>query len=577
MSKLTTASNIVPAEILHEVQAKTLEILAESLKNSFGPMGSTTGIKHDTSANNYTKDGHTILKNIKFHGVIEDAIRDDIEDITRHIVATVGDGTTSAVMLSSYFYKSFRNLSEEYGISPADTIRAFQSAVDNICEKIKESAKEPTVDDIYDIAMISTNGDEDIANMLKDVYAEHGMQVFIDVIAGLDENTVIKSYDGMTLNTGFSNAAFVNNTEKNTCEIDNPNIYFFHDPIDTREMAEFLDIILATNIVGPYNAAVQGQSGGQISPTVIVAPKISKDLSSYMNKLTTMMAQMPPADKPPLLFITDYHQEYEVDDIAALCGANVIHKFIDLNTQQQQIELGNAPTRETICSFFGSCERIIASNNSCNFINPDAMYNPDGSYSTSYNNLLSFLKTALENAKNEGADAHFIGTLKRRINSLESNLVEISVGGISSTDRDARRDLVEDAVKNCRSAAKNGVGWGANFSALNTMHKMMAKEKENDDIISSIIRKLYLAYLDLYTDLLNTKFINPAKIIEESFKNECPINLKSNEYDKKVKSSIESDIIILQSVAKIITLIASTNQFLVPSPIHNVYVDPTDD
>ena len=213
------------------------------------------------------------------------------------------------------------------------------------------------------------------------------------------------------------------------------------------------------------------------------------------------------------------------------------------------------------------------------------MKNEDGSYTTTYNNLLSFLETSLSKAKENGEDAHAIGTLKRRIHSLRSNLVEVSVGGISPTDRDALRDLVEDAVKNCRSAAANGVGYGANFmgfdaSASELADRLKTSEMNDNDpkdiIFTTIASAIYGAYGNITNELYST-IVGTSEEIEkfarESLDRGYPYNIRTRSWDGKVVSSIESDIVGLQTVSKIIGLMATSNQFIVPSPMHNVYVD----
>lgn len=52
-----------------------------------------------------------------------------------------------------------------------------------------------------------------------------------------------------------------------------------------------------------------------------------------------------------------------------------------------------------------------------------------------------------------------------------------------------------------------------------------------------------------------------------------PMNLRTLTFDSTVRSSIESDCIILSSVAKIIGIMVTCNQFIVPTPQHNVYSD----
>ena len=36
--------------------------------------------------------------------------------------------------------------------------------------------------------------------------------------------------------------------------------------------------------------------------------------------------------------------------------------------------------------------------------------------------------------------------------SLKANMIELNIGGITIADRDEAKDLVDDAVKSCRSA-----------------------------------------------------------------------------------------------------------------------------
>lgn len=587
MNKTTIMNNVVPVETLRPIQQNVLDILSGILRQSFGPMGSNTTIKHEKALNVYTKDGHTILKNVYFHGIIEQSIKDDIESITRHIVKTVGDGTTSAVMLSSLIFKAINDVTNNTNLPPAEVLKLFNKVVSDITSHIKGYSKPCTSADIYDICMISTNGDEYISNVINSIYDEYGMQVFIDVAAAIDENTTIKAYDGMTINTGFTDPCFVTNNTTNEAVVDNPRIYFFQDPIDTKEMAVIFDAILSKNIVGPYNNYAQTGVMDGFVPTVIVAPKISRDLSSLMNKIVALMNNLDAANKLPLLIITDFHQPEVVGDIAKMTGAPSIHKYIDPELMRSDIESGDCPTPDNVQEFCGYCDQVISRTSKTSFINPAMMKNDDGEYTSTYTNLLNFLEGELSRARESGEDARYVGTLKRRIHSLKSNLVELSIGGITASDRDALRDLVEDAVKNCRSAAANGVGYGANFMGLKSSCDVCVsyvkrdiddeatnREKEIFNVEQQIASLIYGAYATIVTELYSTAGVdNPAMMVNQSIDMDCPYNIRTGKFDDNVKSSIESDIIVLETVNKIIGLMATCNQFVVPSPMHNVYVD----
>ena len=97
-------TNIIEINEFHQAQSVTLRQLKNALLQSFGPMGSTTMILKDNQFNKYSKDGKTILDSIRFLGVVEEFCRRDITEITRNIVTTVGDGTTSAIILSSLIF-----------------------------------------------------------------------------------------------------------------------------------------------------------------------------------------------------------------------------------------------------------------------------------------------------------------------------------------------------------------------------------------------------------------------------------------------------------------------------------------
>ena len=98
-------TNIVKGKELRKVQQDTLHVLKESLANTFGPNGSTTMIKKSpTEFALTTKDGHTVLSNIRFQGMIEQTVVQELTELTTYIVKTIGDGTTSAVILSSIIW-----------------------------------------------------------------------------------------------------------------------------------------------------------------------------------------------------------------------------------------------------------------------------------------------------------------------------------------------------------------------------------------------------------------------------------------------------------------------------------------
>ena len=562
-------NNVVNEETLRQVQSKTLKELADILKKSFGPNGSNACIKKENALSRYTKDGHTIISSLAYNGMIEHSIKEDIESITRHIVKTVGDGTTSAVILSSLIFDSIINL--DTNEQPAKIVKVLEEIVDDIKERIKADAKPFTSSDAYDIAMISTNGNEFISKTIEEIYEEFGAGVFIDVSPAMGEETTIKSYNGMTLNTGYCDTCYVTNTKNNSAEVDNPEVYFFEHPVDTRELGVYLDSIISRNIVTPVN----NKDFSNLIPTVIFAPKISQDMSSIMDSLTATMANMPANNKLPICIITDYHEVSQLNDLARMCGAKMIRKYIDRGVYEEDVANGKAPTPDTIFAWAGRCDKVVAYSDKTTFIRPSAMYEEDGiTYSALYNNLVEFLKSEIKKATDGGDNAREVGILKRRLHSLESNMVELFIGGITQADRDALRDLVEDAVLNVRSAAANGVGYGANMSAaVATYQAAYCYDADDRRIEAEITRAIYYAYRNIVSILFNLDDYrdDAEEMIIRAINTGEVYNLRTHEYSLNVRSSIMSDVTIMDTVCKIVGIIATCNQFILPTAGHNIY------
>ena len=250
-------SNVVSQKKLNEVRLETLKVLKDTLINSFGPMGSNTLIKLKGSEsmpapNRYTKDGFSIMKSIGFTGPIEDSVKEDILECSRYVALKVGDGTTSTVVLTSTIFEKILNKEIENGktlmdlYAPRDIVNAIKSVVSKLTEKIKSKYKEPSVEDIYNVALISTNGNEKLATEIKNIYAEYGMGVYIDLNVSSSVDSYVKSFEGMTLDAGYSDPSYINTTQQ-VSSIRDPKIYAFRDPIDTPEMMSFLDAIIDRN------------------------------------------------------------------------------------------------------------------------------------------------------------------------------------------------------------------------------------------------------------------------------------------------------------------------------------------
>lgn len=575
-------NNVVSEEKLKEVQQSTLRTLKEYLSKTYGPMGSysaiITGSDQNTIMADYSKDGLKVLKHIIFNQPIELSLQTEVRDICQHVEKNVGDGTTSAVILSSLIYDELLSIMKDHKLPPRKLVKCFQQVVDACKKEISDRAREITLEDVYKICMISTNGNEDVSKMIMKVYEDYGFNIDIDVTISNDPNTKIREYDGLTIEQGYSDPAYINNLAKGSSEIHNAKVYSFQDPVDTIEMYAYFEKIIYDNIMGP---ASQGQMD-KIVPTVIITPTIGRDGSSLLTQMVQMLyeydARSMTTQKPPILIITNLSGTTEgiALDIARLCDCKYIKKYLDPNKQKQDQEAGIAPTMETIHNFAGEAELVSADMDKTKFINPKGVItNPDA-----LGSLIKFLEAEIKNGIAANADDLDIGRLKRRVRALKCNIVEFMVGGITVSDRDSLRDLVEDAVKNCASASEYGVGNAANFEGFRTVSNFIYKEEEFDIYQVAIVEALFRAYFNatriLYGTVLPEDQIDDMIVTSlESGKPYNVIDLFENGNEAvpsdSVLCSIRTDIEILDAISKIITMMVTSNQCLLQSPNINIY------
>ena len=581
-------SNIVRQDTLREIQRNTLHVIASAVEKSFGPNGSTTAIIKMSDANDtgvfvtHSKDGHTIIKNIQFTNSIERSVQDLITDMTRYIVKEVGDGTSSVALLCDYIFDALVRYQKAANVHfiPSEFMKAFHKIIQKINGRILAKGRECTLDDIKNICMIATNSNEEVSDTLYEIYKKYGLDTYIDIGISNQKDNIVREYPGMTLEDGFGHRCFINDTSNNTARIPRPRIYCFDDPIDTPEMLGLFDTIVENNILRCYRP----NSVYEPIPTVIFCRAITPDSSSRMESLVKLMYQYP--GSIPFLLVPNIQNDNGIyDDIVQMTGAKFIKKYIDPRIQEQDIKAGLAPTVETICDkFYGMADEVRSDQYKTQVLRPVKMFNPDGSYSDDYEEIKRYLETEVARLTDEDAGINKIARAKRRLNAFKGNMVDFLIGGVTLADREALKASVEDAVLNCRSAVINGVGYGANYMAYIVITDEQFGCDENGERYTLvtpegiIIQSLFEAYKKImntlypghFEDMVNneTQYIQYDHAFKEFG---MPLNLVTGEYDGKVLSSIKSDVVILDTIDKILTLMYTTNQALVPTPAHNIY------
>ena len=594
-ARIKAVSNIVPKNVLREVQLETIERISNALANSYGPSGSTTLIRKGDDVKGsgvtaYTKDGHSILGAIKFNKPIEMSILDDLKDITRNTVKTVGDGTTSAVILSYEIFRALNEIiSDHANFTEKAVVAELQKVVKDITTIIENSKQKPTIDKIYQIALTSTDGNEEVANSIREIYEQFGLGVYIDVGISNTTNHMVKTYEGLTIDGGYFNPCFINRAKDAVSELQNPNIYIFEDPIDNNYTLNLCYKIVEQNLIAPltkYNTLVQQGNQAEadavitneLKATAIITPTFGRDIRSQMDSIIDMMSSSKIEQRAPLTIITGMTDVDRLADLAAMTGAKTIKKYVDPEVQKSDVEKGIAPTLDNVATEFGGkAELLVADTKTTKVINPELMFDIDEEgkrvFSSEYNNLLASLEAQLAQLDTVKESATEVNVLRRRIQSLKCNMVDYLIGGVSYTDRDALKDAVEDAVLNCRSAAKEGIGYAANFEGLRAAYEVAEVTSNLSPIREAVSNAVYKAYANtvarIYVDYMAVEDIEQDDLIKTLIERNKPIDVTGN--DREVLSSIKTDPTTLQAIVDIVGLMFKTNQFLCPIPDMNTY------
>lgn len=518
------------------------------------------------------------------------SILDDLKDITRNTVKTVGDGTTSAVILSYEIFRALNEIiSDHANFTEKAVVAELQKVVKDITTIIENSKQKPTIDKIYQIALTSTDGNEEVANSIREIYEQFGLGVYIDVGISNTTNHMVKTYEGLTIDGGYFNPCFINRAKDAVSELQNPNIYIFEDPIDNNYTLNLCYKIVEQNLIAPltkYNTLVQQGNqaeadaviANELKATAIITPTFGRDIRSQMDSIIDMMSSSKIEQRAPLTIITGMTDVDRLADLAAMTGAKTIKKYVDPEVQKSDVEKGIAPTLDNVATEFGGkAELLVADTKTTKVINPELMFDTDEEgkrvFSSEYNNLLASLEAQLAQLDTVKESATEVNVLRRRIQSLKCNMVDYLIGGVSYTDRDALKDAVEDAVLNCRSAAKEGIGYAANFEGLRAAYEVAEVTSNLSPIREAVSNAVYKAYANtvarIYVDYMAVEDIEQDDLIKTLIERNKPIDVTGN--DREVLSSIKTDPTTLQAIVDIVGLMFKTNQFLCPIPDMNTY------
>lgn len=235
-----------------EAVLKGVEKLAMVVKSTLGPKGQNVLFESESSRGlpTFSKDGVGVARR-----VVKSIINDKFETIGAKAVLGAseralnqsGDGTTSAITLTEVIFKEGLNACEH--CNPILLKRALEKVSKDVVKLIKENVlpvNTTSKKDIFNVAMVSSNFDEEISNVVSDIIFNYGKDVEIGIEKSYTGNTYFDKRDGYEIeNTGPVSSYFHSVGDANRWVEDGIRVLLSSDKVSSdSNLDEFLNYTL---------------------------------------------------------------------------------------------------------------------------------------------------------------------------------------------------------------------------------------------------------------------------------------------------------------------------------------------
>ena len=493
---------------------KGVDILANAVKVTLGPKGRNVILDKSFGAPRITKDGVSVAKEIELENKFENMGAQMVREVASKANDQAGDGTTTATVLAQAIVKEGAR-SVAAGMNPMDLKRGIDLATQAVVEDLKARAKPVKGGEVEQVATISANGDKDIAAKIAEAMEKVGQEGVITVEEAKSLETELETVEGMQFDRGYLSPYFVTNSEKMTCELDNPFILLHDGKLSN------LQAILPT-----LENAVQSSR-----PLLIVAEDIEGEALATLvvNKLRGGLKVA--AVKAPGF---GDRRKAMLEDMAILTGGTVI-------SEEVGIKLDNITP-----DMLGTAKKVRITKDDTTLV--------DGAgESQQIADRVAQIKAQIE----ETSSDYDREKLQERLAKLAGGVAVIRVGGATEIEVKEKKDRVDDAMHATRAAVEEGVIAGGGVAllyatrALDSLSSINADQQAGINIVrraieapirqiasnagaegSIVVGKLldqkdtdfgYDAQTGEFTNLLKAGIIDPVKVVRNSLQSAASI------------------------------------------------------
>src|SRR5690606_39126062 len=242
--------------------------LANTVRVTLGPRGRNVALEKSWGAPNVTKDGVTVAKEIELEDKVQNLGAQMVKEVASRTNDDTGDGTTTATVLAQSLFGEGLKLVEA-GVSPMALKRGMEQATTAMVEALRAQGKDASSDErIRHVAMVSANGDEEIAGFIADAMKKVTKDGVITVEQAQGLETSIDIVEGMQFDRGYLSPYFITNQQAMKVELDDPYILVSEKKV--MAMADLLPVLEAVNQSGRPLLIIAEDIEGEALATLVV-------------------------------------------------------------------------------------------------------------------------------------------------------------------------------------------------------------------------------------------------------------------------------------------------------------------
>ena len=417
---------------------KGVNTLADAVCITLGPKGRNVVLEKSYGSPLITNDGVSIAKEIELEDKFENMGAKLGYEVANNTNDVAGDGTTTATILARNMINSGMKAVDK-GCNPVLMREGIEYASKEVAKTIlKNSRKVETSGDVASVATISA-GSKEIGDLIAEAMDKVGRDGIINVDESNGFDNELEISEGMQYDKGYVSPYMVSDREKMQVELENPYVLVTNHKINNlQEILPVLEQVLKTN-----------------KPLLLIAEDYENEVIStlVLNKLRGTFNVV--ATKAPGF---GDNQKEMLQDIAALTGAKLYNK--DLNMKLEELQLEE----------LGTIKKVIVTKDNTTMISGNEE-NPE-------------LKARIEEIKTRVASStsdYDKKQFQERLGKLTNGVATIKVGATTESELKEKKLRIEDALNATKAAVAEGIVIGGG-AALVEAYKELKPVLKNDNV-----------------------------------------------------------------------------------------------